>query len=141
MVASVRIPTIVCSETVCISMSCTDTVSYTHLDVYKRQNNSQSSTMWLRDRSFLRLKNAEIGYTVPKNWLNKTFIKSFRFYIAGTNLLTFSKFKLWDPELLDTTNGCLLYTSLIIKQKAYQQNFSIINDIIRIPSIKIDWRN
>ena len=30
---------------------------------------------------------------------------------------------------------------LIIKQKAYQQNFSIINDIIRIPSIKIDWRN
>ena len=68
-------------------------------------NNSQSSTMWLRDRSFLRLKNAEIGYTLPKNWLNKTFIKSFRFYIAGTNLLTFSKFKLWDPELLDTTNG------------------------------------
>ena len=68
-------------------------------------NNSQSSTMWLRDRSFLRLKNAEIGYTLPKTWLNKTFIKSFRFYIAGTNLLTFSKFKLWDPELLDTTNG------------------------------------
>lgn len=29
-------------------------------------NNSQSSTMWLRDRSFLRLKNAEIGYTLPK---------------------------------------------------------------------------
>lgn len=68
-------------------------------------NNNQSSTIWLRDRSFLRLKNAEIGYTLPKTWLNKTFIKSFRFYVAGTNLLTFSKFKLWDPELLDTTNG------------------------------------
>lgn len=68
-------------------------------------NNNQSSTIWLRDRSFLRLKNAEIGYTLPKTWLSKTFIKSFRFYVAGTNLLTFSKFKLWDPELLDTTNG------------------------------------
>lgn len=68
-------------------------------------NNSQSSTSWLRDRDFLRLKNAEIGYTLPKTLLNKTFIKSFRLYVAGTNLLTFSKFKLWDPELLDTTNG------------------------------------
>lgn len=68
-------------------------------------NNDQSSTLWLRDRSFLRLKNAEVGYTLPKTWLSKTFIKSFRFYVTGTNLLTFSKFKLWDPELLDTTNG------------------------------------
>lgn len=68
-------------------------------------NNSESSTLWLRDRDFLRLKNAEIGYTLPKTVLNRTFIKSLRIYLAGTNLLTFSKFKLWDPELLDTTNG------------------------------------
>lgn len=68
-------------------------------------NNHQSSTLWLRDRNFLRLKNAEIGYALPKNLLNKTFIKSLRIYVAGTNLLTFSKFKLWDPELLDTTDG------------------------------------
>lgn len=61
-------------------------------------NNNQASTWWLRNSSFLRLKNAEIGYTLPTTIVNKTFIKSLRFYVSGNNLLTFSKFKLWDPE-------------------------------------------
>lgn len=62
------------------------------------QNNNQTSDWWLRDASFLRLKNLEIGYSLPKEILDKTFIKSLRFYLSGTNLLTFSAFKLWDPE-------------------------------------------
>ena len=61
-------------------------------------NNSKTSTWWLRDGSFMRLKNFEVGYTLPKSILTKTFIKSLRFYASGNNLLTFSKFKLWDPE-------------------------------------------
>ncbi|QIU93297.1 SusC/RagA family TonB-linked outer membrane protein [Bacteroides faecium] len=61
-------------------------------------NNNQTSTWWLRDGSFMRLKNFEIGYSLPKSLLNKTFIKSFRIYASGSNLLTFSDFKLWDPE-------------------------------------------
>lgn len=68
-------------------------------------NNKQSSTVWLRDRSFFRLKNAEIGYTFPLSLMNRKFIKALRLYVAGTNLLTFSEFKLWDPELLDTSDG------------------------------------
>ena len=62
------------------------------------KNNDRNSTWWLRDGSFLRLKSAEIGYTLPKSILAKTFIKSVRFYVSGNNLLQFSKFKLWDPE-------------------------------------------
>jgi TonB-linked SusC/RagA family outer membrane protein len=62
-------------------------------------NNGQTSTWWLRDGSFLRLKNMEVGYTLPKSFISKTvFIKNLRFYVSGTNLLTFSPFKLWDPE-------------------------------------------
>ncbi len=61
-------------------------------------NNNRASTWWLRSGSFLRLKSVEIGYSLPKNVLQKTFIKSLRFYIAGNNLLCFSPFKLWDPE-------------------------------------------
>ena len=61
-------------------------------------NNSQTSDWWMRDGSFLRLKNFEVGYTMSKGLMNKTFIKSLRFYLSGNNLLTFSKFKLWDPE-------------------------------------------
>ena len=54
--------------------------------------------------SFLRLKNAEIGYTFPKKWTKKANIQALRIYVAGTNLLTISKFQLWDPEL-DTAIG------------------------------------
>ena len=61
-------------------------------------NNTQDSTWWLRDGSFLRLKSLEVGYSLPKSLLQKSFIKSLRFYVSGTNLLLFSPFKLWDPE-------------------------------------------
>ena len=62
--------------------------AYPRLSVVEYGNNTVASTYWLRDASFLKLKNAEIGYTYKK----------MRFYISGSNLLTFSKFKLWDPE-------------------------------------------
>lgn len=61
-------------------------------------NNNRASTWWLRDGSFLRLKSMEIGYSLPQHILQKSFIKSLRFYISGNNLLCFSPFKLWDPE-------------------------------------------
>lgn len=61
-------------------------------------NNNRASTWWLRNGSFLRLKSLEIGYSLPQHILQKSFIKSLRFYIAGNNLLCFSPFKLWDPE-------------------------------------------
>ena len=78
--------------------------------VYPRQsltganNNKQPSTFWQKDMSFLRLKNAEIGYTFPKKWTNKIKMKTLRVYVSGVNLLTFSQFKLWDPEVT-ASNG------------------------------------
>ena len=65
-------------------------------------NNNRISTFNMRDGSFLRLKNFEVGYSLPKRVVGNTFIKSMRFYVSGTNLLTFSKFKLWDVELGST---------------------------------------
>ena len=61
-------------------------------------NNTQTSTWWQRNGSFIRLKNMEIGYTLPKSLTSKTFIKSFRFYVSGSNLFTFAPFDMWDPE-------------------------------------------
>ena len=60
---------------------------------------SALSTFWQRDMSFMRLKNAEIGYTIPKKFTRKAGMSVVRFYVSGVNLLTWSKFKLWDPEL------------------------------------------
>ncbi len=62
-------------------------------------NNLRSSTFWQKDMSFLRLKNAELGYTFPKKWTKPMHISTARIYLQGVNLLTFSAFKLWDPEL------------------------------------------
>ncbi|KAA2240297.1 TonB-dependent receptor [Chitinophaga agrisoli] len=61
-------------------------------------NNEQQSTWWLRDGSFMRLKSVELGYTLPKAWIRRLYISNARFYCSGLNLLTFSHFKLWDPE-------------------------------------------
>ncbi|MBN2660146.1 MAG: SusC/RagA family TonB-linked outer membrane protein, partial [Tannerellaceae bacterium] len=77
---------------------------YPRLSMLDRPNNKQQSTYWLRDMSFVRLKNAEIGYTIPKRITQKIGSSTVRVYIQGVNLLTFSKFKLWDPELA-TGNG------------------------------------
>jgi TonB-linked SusC/RagA family outer membrane protein len=66
-------------------------------------NNYQNSTWWLRDVSFLRLKNADFGYTM-KGGIKTIGIKRLRIYAMAYNVLTFSKFKLWDPEL-NTNNG------------------------------------
>ena len=62
-------------------------------------NNLRASTYWQKDMSFLRLKNAELGYTFPKKYTKRLNISTTRVYLQGVNLLTFSKFKLWDPEL------------------------------------------
>jgi len=62
-------------------------------------NNEKASTWWLRDGSFLRLKSVELGYTLPEKLLKKMKIEGARLYASGTNLLVFSKFKLWDPEM------------------------------------------
>lgn len=67
-------------------------------------NNEQKSTWWLRDMSFLRLKNIELGYNFPRSWVTKAGVRDCRLFVRGSNLLTFSKFKLWDPEL-ETTDG------------------------------------
>ena len=67
-------------------------------------NNYRESTYWLRNGSYLRLKNLEIGYTMPKRISNAMHLENLRIYFMGTNLITFSDFDLWDPEL-GSSNG------------------------------------
>ena len=67
-------------------------------------NNNQGSTWWLKDMSFLRLKNIELGYTLPSRWTTKAGIRDCRIFARGNNVLTFAKFKMWDPEL-ETPDG------------------------------------
>src|SRR6185312_1530970 len=72
---------------------------YPRLSPIDVANNEQTSTWWMRDGGFMRLKSAEIGYSLPTRWVKKAYMQNARFYLNGLNLLTFSKFKMWDPEM------------------------------------------
>ena len=62
-------------------------------------NSQQVSSFWQRDGSYIRLKNLELGYTLPQSILSRLKISSIRFYGAGQNMLTFSAEKFLDPEI------------------------------------------
>ena len=74
--------------------------SYPRLTYGNNNNNNRASTFWLRDGRYVRLKNLDLGYTLPARLVNMIHFNSIRFYVTGTNLLTWSKFKTWDPESL-----------------------------------------
>jgi len=69
------------------------------LDPNFNNNDVQTSSWWLRNGSFLRLKTAEIGYNMPQRLLDKMHFSSFRIYMNGQDLAVFSPFKMWDPEM------------------------------------------
>ncbi|MDR1154442.1 MAG: TonB-dependent receptor [Bacteroidales bacterium] len=62
-------------------------------------NNAQQSTWFMRNGSFLRLKTAEIGYTLPSSIVRRIKMQSMRVYVSGNNLAVISAFKMWDPEM------------------------------------------
>lgn len=63
--------------------------AYPRLTKYENNHNSQASDFWLRDASFIKLKNVEVGWK----------IRNVRIYANAINVLTFSRFKHWDPEM------------------------------------------
>ena len=75
---------------------------YSRLSYGPNSNNYQQSTYWLRNGSYLRLKTVEVGYTLPTQLVNKVHFNTVRIFFVGTNLLTWSAFKLWDPEMGST---------------------------------------
>lgn len=64
-------------------------------------NNYQSSTWWVRSSDYLRLKNLEFGYTLPRKVLDRMKLDNLRFYVSAMNLYTFSQFtrEFWDAEV------------------------------------------
>ena len=73
--------------------------SYPRLSYGENPNNFRESTFWLRDGRYLRLKTLDVGYNLPKSITSRVRVQNIRLYVVGTNLVTWSKFKLWDPEL------------------------------------------
>ena len=75
-------------------------VFWPRLSLGVNENNSQSSSWWLKNGAFLRLKNFEMGYTFLRKGAGKDrVVNNMRLFVRGTNLFTISEFDLWDPEL------------------------------------------
>ncbi len=64
-------------------------------------NNYQSSTYWVRNGNFVKLRNVELGYTLPETFLLRMRMESIRFFMRGVNVLTLSDWKYSDPEFTD----------------------------------------
>jgi len=61
--------------------------------------NNETSSRFVEDASYFRLKNLQIGYTIPKQYTEKAHIQRARVYVSGSNLLTFTKYSGFDPEV------------------------------------------
>lgn len=71
--------------------------------------NDSYSTWWLKSAAFLRLKNVELGYTLPKRWMNSAGLESCRLYVSGSNLFTIDDIKICDPESPNDTGASQFY--------------------------------
>lgn len=79
--------------------------SYPRL-VYGQGYNQRLSTYWLQDASYLRMKNIQLGYTIPQSYTKKYRISSWRIYLSVDNLFTITDFfKSYDPESPSTAGG------------------------------------
>lgn len=82
----------------------TPTNTNTKLPRLGGQNNTVVSDFYVEDASYLRMKNLEIGYSIPAKYLTKIGIQKLRVYVGGQNLLTFTKMENFDPERARGTN-------------------------------------
>ena len=72
---------------------------YPRLSYGGNANNYRTSTYWLRDGAYLRLKNVELGYTLPSRLMSSIHVNKARVYVMGYNLAVWDSLKIWDPEL------------------------------------------
>ncbi len=84
--------------------------AYPRLTTFDSNNNSRASDFYVEDGSYLRLKNIQIGYTVPRSLVEKAKMKSLRIYASVDNLLTLTGYTGFDPEI--GTNGWILDTAI-----------------------------
>lgn len=71
---------------------------YPRLSYAANQNNDQNSTLWLFNSNYVRLKNLEVGYTLPNRLSGHYGIRSLRVFANALNLYTWDKIKIFDPE-------------------------------------------
>lgn len=84
--------------------STAETAKYPRLSESSNENNYQTNTLWLQDRSFLKLRSVELYWNLPKSFLQKTkLLSGARLYVRGVDLACFDHIKVADPECYGAT--------------------------------------
>lgn len=88
--------------------------------------NTQRSSRYLEDASYIRLKNLTLGYTIPSRIVNKIKLESFRFYVSANNILTITDYSGFDPEISteNTVNNYGVDQGAVPQMKSIQFGFS-----------------
>jgi TonB-linked SusC/RagA family outer membrane protein len=92
--------------------------SYPRVSAAGNSYNERTSTFWLKDVSFLRLKNIELSYSLPKSWVSAAHLSGVKFFVNAYNALTITPLKGRDPELL-------YYSTLVPNFEAYNAGLNI----------------
>ena len=90
---------------------------------YSTRTATTRSSYYIYDASFLRLKNIEIGYTLPSKWLSKAGIQKLRIYAGIQNAWTWTNFPGWDPERPSTNISSEVYPQVRIYNFGINLNF------------------
>ena len=94
--------------------------------------NNEISSRYIEDASYLRLRNATVGYTLPQDMLSKSgkgIIKKLRFYVQGQNLLTFTNYTGLDPEIAPFYNAQGLVDGLGIDRSAQPRPITVLSGV------------
>ncbi len=83
-----------------------NTGAYYPKPYFNTDKNQRTQTRYLQNAAYIRLKNMQVGYTLPRIWTQKAGMESVRIYVSGDNLLTLSDISgVFDPELLGSDWG------------------------------------
>ena len=75
---------------------------YPRLTTQDNLNNDRASSIWYKNLNWLKLRNVEVYYRIPENWLKKISVSGAKIYVKGENLLTLSNMDVMDPEVMNT---------------------------------------
>lgn len=96
--------------------------TYPRISAKGNSYNERSSTFWIKNISFLRLKNVELSYSLPKSWVKAIQLNGVKFFVNAYNALTITPLKNRDPELLYYTTSS---TGIVPNSKAYNVGINV----------------
>jgi hypothetical protein len=90
---------------------------YPRLTSRTNNNNYRANDVWYKNVNFLKLRNCEVYYYLPENWISKVKLSQCKVFVKGENLMTLTNLKVMDPENIGTNYPTLMGVNLGVSLK------------------------